>query len=336
MKGERSRLWAVLALVPAVAVVAAGCRPARYEMRFDALGTEARLVVVAPSQSRAAKMFEAARGQIELVDRLMSTYREDSEISLLNARGAEEAVKLSPPTLEVVRRAVEVSRLSGGAFDITYAPLRSLWRRAEKDGAVPDETAVRDALSRVGYAKLVVEADTVRFAVPGMEVDLGGIAKGYAIDLAVRALQEAGARSGIVDIGGDVRLFGRPAEREKWRVRVRKPPGGQETIDVELPPCAVTTSGDYERGQQVGERWFSHIKDPRTGRPVAGVPSVTVVAPDATTADALATALSVLDAEGGVRLADSLPGVECLIMTRREDGGLAKHMSSGFAALIAP
>jgi thiamine biosynthesis lipoprotein len=167
-----------------------------------------------------------------------------------------------------------------------------------------------------------------------MEVDLGGIAKGYAIDAAAEALQAAGASSGLVDIGGDLRLFGSPSGGGKWRVEVRRPRGVEEAIILKLDPCAVTTSGDYARWFPVAGKHYSHIVDPCTGWPVPDVPSVTVVAPDATTADALATGLSVMGAAKGVALVDALPGVECMMMTRGPDGSVTRHLSRGFQDLI--
>jgi len=306
-------------------------KPGRWQTAFEAMGTDVRLEAYAPDEDAARRMFAAAARQIDLVNRLMSTYREDSDVSRLNRQGVAE---VDERTVAVLRKAEEVSRLSGGAFDVTYAPLRTMWRRAAAEDRLPTPEEVQTAVALVGHEKLKLSGRTVRFERAGMEADLGGIAKGYAIDLAAEALRAEGARAGIVDIGGDLRLFGRPAQRQKWRIEVRRPPGVEEVIVIEVGPCAVATSGDYARGFRVEGRWFSHIIDPRTGRPVDDVPSVTVVAPDAMTADALATALSVMAWGRGLELVDALPGVECMMMLRRADGTIEKHMSAGFAELI--
>jgi thiamine biosynthesis lipoprotein len=203
-----------------------------------------------------------------------------------------------------------------------------------RENREPDQAAVDKALAAVGWRTLQLTDSTARFTVPGMEVDLGGIAKGYAIDLAAEALQEEGAAAGIVDIGGDLRLFGNGPTKGNWRVLVRRPPGVEEEYILDVGPCSVTTSGDYERWFRIGERRFSHIVDPRTGQPVARTPSVTVVAPDATMADGLATAISVMGAEKGVALADSLDGVECMVMERTAESSVRLHMSAGFAELL--
>ncbi|MHC4789125.1 MAG: FAD:protein FMN transferase [Planctomycetota bacterium] len=240
----------------------------------------------------------------------------------------------SEHTLRVLRKSVAMYELSGGAFDVTYAPLRSLWRRAQREGRMPDRAALERALVAVGSGKLVFEDGGVQFAVEGMEVDLGGIAKGYAIDLAAEALRQAGARAGIVDIGGDLRLFGLPEPGGRWRISVRRPPGVERDWVLAVGPCAVATSGEYARGFRIGDRWLSHIVDPRTGRSVERMLSATVVAADAMSADALATAVSVLGEEEGGALVDSLPGVECMIMIGRPDGGVRTQMSAGFAELV--
>jgi len=307
--------------------------PVRQTLRFDALGTQVRLVVLNVDEEAAKPMFRAARRRIDDVGSNMSTFNPDSEVSRLNAKGASD---LTPDTLAVIAQARRYWKSSGGAFDITYAPLRDLWRKASKQGKVPSDEELAAARAHVGMDKLVVKGKRAHFTTPNMQIDLGGIAKGYAIDLAVRALQEAGATAGLVDIGGDVRLFGAPQARPTWRVQVRPVEGGpKEPIILALKASAVATSGDYERGFRVGGQWFSHIIDPTTGRPVKNATSVTVVAPDATTADALATAMSVLTPQKSIALADSLPGVDCLLMHRDESKTTKLHASKGFADLIA-
>jgi len=306
-------------------------KPGRWQSAFEAMGTDVKLEVSAPNADAARRMFLAAARQIDLVNRLMSTYRSDSDVSRLNREGATE---VDERTVAVLQKAEEVSRLSGGAFDVTYAPLRALWRRAADEDRLPTPEQTESALVLVGHDKLKVSGRTARFDRAGMEADLGGIAKGYAIDLAAEALQAEGAGAGIVDIGGDLRLFGRPAGRQKWRIEVRSPPGLGEQVVIEVGPCAVTTSGDYARGFRVEGNWFSHIIDPRTGWPVKDVPSVTVVGPDAMTADALATALSVMQRRRGLDLVDSLAQVECMMMLRQADGSVREHMSAGFRELI--
>jgi len=305
-----------------------------YRTAFEVMGTDARLQVAAADRKCAGRMLKAATREAGRVEALMSTYRADSELSRLNQTGARQPVALSAQTRHVLQAAGEMCRLTEGAFDITYAPLRGLWRRAREHDRVPAQAEVDKVLGVVGYGNLILERGGARLAKPDVQVDLGGIAKGYAIDLATEALRAAGARSAIVDIGGDMRLLGMPDDGRKWRIEVRRPPGVSERIVLELGPCAVTTSGDYARGFRVADKWFSHIIDPRTGWPVENVPSVTVVAPDAMTADALATGLNVMGPERGIRLVDDMPEVECMMMVRLPDGTVEKHLSAGFENLM--
>ncbi len=350
MRANRT-LWIGLIAPAAVAFVAAAVwlrrpaadepavnerpgEPGTYETRFDAMGTRGRFQAAAPGAAAARRMFGHALREVRTLEDLMSTYKPASEVSRLNRLGADGPVVLSRDPMAVIRKSVEVARLTGGAFDVAYAPLRTLWRRAQNDGRVPTDADVRKTLETVGSDKLIVEGDTVRFGVRGMEVDLGGIAKGYAVDLATGILQREGATAGIVDLGGNLRLFGEPPGGGKWRVEVNPPPGATEDIILALPPCGIATSGDYERYFTVGGRRFSHIIDPRTGWPVEAMPSVTIVAPDATTADGLSTGVSVLGVKEGLAAARKAPGVECMIMSRRPDGSLEKTMTPGFEKLI--
>jgi len=314
--------------------------PGRFVLRFEAMGTDATLTVRAPDAGAARRMTAPAVSRIEQVEALMSTYRPESEISRLNAHGAQEAVKLSPETMRVLRESVRFGRLSDGAFDVAYAPLRALWRKAQERGALPTQEELQDTLKRVGSDKLILTGDSARFSVAGMEVDLGGIAKGYAIDLAAEAMKKAGAESGIVDLGGNMFLIGRRGDSQKWQVQVRDPRKGEHApIYLRLENVAVSTSGDYARFFRVGEKTYSHIVDPHTGWPVSAIPSATVVAPDATTADALSTAISVLGAARGIELIDSLDGMACMIMARAEgaekvEEEVSIHYSRGFRELM--
>jgi thiamine biosynthesis lipoprotein len=293
--------------------------PGRYRSMFETMGTDGAILVVAPGPAEATEMVSAAIARIRAVERRMSTYRPNSEISQLNARGAVEPVNLSPLTLEVLKEAGRFHQITGGTFDPTYAPLRTLWRTAQERQEVPTDAEVEAALSRVGNDGLIIEDGAARFDTAGMEVDLGGIAKGFAIDRAIEALSESGALSALVDIGGDIRVLGRRGDNTKWKIQVRDPrPEKGDPIILRLENVAVATSGDYARFFRIGERRFSHIVDPRTGRPVHSVPSATIIAPDAVTADALATAASVLGAPRAVELVDSQLGVECMIVSRGE------------------
>jgi len=308
-------------------------------LQLRAMGTDATLMVAAPNDEAAQSCTAPAVALIRRVEREMSTYQAESEISTLNRWGAAREVKLSADTLAVLREAKRFGELTGGAFDVTYAPLRTLWREAQKQAEPPTDDEIARALRSVGSDKLVLTNTSARFAAQGMAVDLGGIAKGFAIEGAARAMAQVGAKSALVDVGGDMRVVGRREDGAKWRVEVRDPrPGERAPMVLELEDVAVATSGDYARYFRVGEQKLSHIIDPRTGRPVANVPSATVVAPSATDADALSTAASVLGAARALELINSLEGVECMLMVRTEGpegAGFELYYSDGFRTLVA-
>jgi len=293
------------------------------------MGTFAHLKAIAKDPQTARKCVETAFAEIQKVDDLMSDYKSDSEISRVNRDAFGRAVKVSESTFEVLQKSTEFSRLSGGAFDITIGPLVELWRSAAEVNSVPDEAELERVRSKVGYEKLYLDANemTVRFAVDGMRLDLGGIAKGYAIDRAVEVMKNVGAIGGLVDVGGDIRCFGMPPEgKNTWRIGLQDPTESQESdqfltgvaglvlMVLKLKDAAVATSGGYRRFVLIGGKKYSHIMDRRTGESAENMSSVTIISQDAVDADALATAVSVLGAEKGLALIEKIPQTEAILI----------------------
>lgn len=306
------------------------------------MGTFSRVVVVARSEKAGRACIAAAFKVQRRIESLMSYHRPDSELNRVNRHAAERPVPVNPLTFEVLQQAVYFSELSGGAFDVTVGPLVDLWRAAGDANEPPSEAALTEARLRVGYEKLILEPKemTVQFATEGMRIDLGGIAKGFAIDKSVEAVRKGGALGGMVDIGGDIRCFGRPPEgQEHWRIGLQDPTEatedlitGEPLLILQLSDAAVTTSGDYRRYTTVAGRKQSHIMDAQTGRGANQLASVTIIAPNATTADALATAVSVLGPQKGLALIETLPAVETILLPAGEDAG--PILSQGAAAYV--
>jgi thiamine biosynthesis lipoprotein len=248
----------------------------------------------------------------------MSIYRPDSELSAVNREAYERPVKVSPELFEVMRESIRISRLTDGAFDVTVGPMMDLWKQAGENGEKPTREQIDRARERVGYDKLILdEANrTIRFAVKGMKIDLGGIAKGKGIDLAVEAMQECGAIGGMVDVGGDIRCFGRePTAGRRWKVGLQDPDRVDHLLlTLSLSEKAVTTSGDYHRFVVIEGEKYSHIVNPATSETVKDVSSATIIADTATEADALATAVSVMGHEKGLALVETLEGVETILI----------------------
>jgi thiamine biosynthesis lipoprotein len=318
-------------------------RPAEAESGLrPVMGTFARVVAVAQNRKTADQSIEAALAEMYKVDDLMSDYKKDSEISQVNRDAFKQPVKVSQSTFEVLDKAVEFSKLSGGSFDVTVGPIVQLWRAATESNSVPTEDQLQQARSKVGYEKLTLDANelTVRFAVDGMMLDLGGIAKGYAIDKAVEAMQKQGALGGMVDIGGDIRCFGRPSKgKTHWLIGVQDPTKAKEGLDpgtsllvLQLEDAAIATSGDYRRFALVEGQRYSHIISRTTAAGARGLSSVTIIAKKAIDADALATAVTVLGSEKGLALVENLPEIEAILMASLPEpqfiitGGAAKYV----------
>lgn len=284
------------------------------------MGTFAHVVAVSEDHGIAARSVEAAFDALIFIDEMMSDYKADSELSRLNRDGFPGPVEVSPELFDVLLASVEYSRMSKGAFDITIGPVVDLWKQAERTGRKPTQQQIAAAKSKVGYEKLILKLDgqtrTVRFAVSGMRLDLGAIAKGYAIDLAVSAARKTGASGAIVDVGGDVSCFGiTPRSEKHWRVGLQDPADESKTILVlKLAGKAVATSGDYRRFVEIESQRYSHIVDPATSSSAREFTSVSIIAPTAIEADALATCVSVMGLDGGMRLVESLKDVEVLVI----------------------
>ncbi len=330
-----TKIRSILITVIAACLITAthfSCRPQR-QVELDSgyrlvMGTFARVVAVAENSGAAENCIEAALAEIRKVDDLMSDYKSDSEISRLNRNGFKEAVLLSQPTYEVIQKSIQFSRLTDGAFDITVGPLVDLFRTEKEKQVLPSQDEIAEARSKVGFEKLKLDDQNrvVQFTLDGMRLDLGGIAKGYAIDKAIEAMQSHGAIGGMVDIGGDIRCFGAPLKNKPhWTIGLQNPDVEQDTAEQELTlklklaDGAVATSGDYQQFVIIEGRRRSHIIDRRTGTSAEGLSSVTIIADNATDADALATAVSVMGPEKGLDLIEKLPGTEAILITSRPE-----------------
>ena len=309
---------------------------------FEVMGTLARLTAVAADEPTADAALQAGCQALEEVNRLMSDYIDDSEIGRLNRAAAGEAIPLSPPTMHCLRRALEISAQSGGAFDVTCRPLIQLWRTAAREKHLPDEEKLRTVHSLIGADKIMLDemSRTAARRLDGVQVDLGGIAKGYALDLAAEAMKKAGSRGGLVDVGGDIVSFGLRENGQLWRIGVRDPfavTSGEYRYALQFEDAAVATSGVQERFFEIDGKRYSHIIDPRDGRPAEQAPSVTVIGPDGLTADAWATAFSVLSvAEGKALLQEAgAPAVEVLWISGTAENPQIE-MTAGFKSYICP
>ena len=256
------------------------------------LGTFVVITAYGPDQAWLQQSVSAAFAEIRRVDALMSLHRPDSELVRLNARAVREAVPVSEELFQVLAQAQEIARETEGAFDITIGPLADLWGFIRKEYSLPNRAEVSAALPRVNYRLIELDPKTrtVRFLAAGVSLDLGGIAKGYAVDCAVEQLHALGVSNVLVRAGGDLRVSGAPPDREHWAVQIEDPAKRGRRAVIPLRDAAVSTSGNYENFFQVEGRRYSHILDPRTGWPVPGLASCSVIASTCLESDAWATA----------------------------------------------
>ena len=313
--------------------------PVRVRETRMPMGTYMTMTVYAASQEAGRKAIAAAFARVEEAEAAISTWRKDSDASKVNRLAGGEPVAVDRRLVAVLRRACEVSAETGGAFDVTVGPLVRLYKRCYRRHRLPTEEERAKAMALVGHRAIEVDAEagTARLSRKRMRVDFGAIGKGYIVDEAVASLRGSGIRAALVDAGGDIYALGSPPGREGWLIGVRDPARPDEIRDERLlvRDRAVATSGDYEQFVVIDGRRCSHILDPRTGRPVEHMTSVTAIAPDATAADAYATACSVFGPEAAVAFAEKRPGVEVMLLHRKGER-LAAARSSGFGRFIAP
>jgi thiamine biosynthesis lipoprotein len=278
------------------------------------MGTRVAVELWSEDAALAERAMDEVIAEMRRTDELMSTYKPESQLSQVNAHAHERPVQVDEDIIEVVERALAMSKLSGGAFDVTYASVGYLYDyRAHQR---PSEQQIAAALPGVDYRQVQVdrEARTIRFLRKGVRIDLGGIAKGYAVDRSIDHLRKLGIEHAMVNAGGDTRLLG-DRRGKPWVVGIRDPRNeGRVVTRLPLEDEAISTSGDYERYFEEDGVRYHHILVPGTGQSARGVRSATVIGDDATLTDALSTTVFVLGVEPGMRLIARLPGVEAVVV----------------------
>lgn len=301
------------------------------------MGTSFAVTVPGASQPDRPSIEEAVAAELELVDRLMSTYRADSELSRLNRSRSLEPFPVSEPTFEVLVAAREVGAATGGAFDVTVGALVAAWGfGADAAARSPSRAAVDGLLASSGWSNISLDSNG-RYVIKraaDLRCDLSAIAKGYAVDRVGRALLALGHADHLVDVGGELLARGQGPEGRAWRIGVERPdPSGRMVHRiVAVTDTAVATSGDYRNFREAAGRRYGHILDPRTGRPAESrVASATVLHRSAMLADAFATALLVLGEKDGMALAER-EGLAALLILRDDGERLSEAASSRFRA----
>jgi thiamine biosynthesis lipoprotein len=292
--------------------------PRRFTFTEPHMGTRFRIIVYAADEATANRASKAAFARIAALDRSMSDYHSTSELMRLCAKAGGDPVKVSDELFFVLTKADAVSRCSDGAFDVTVGPVVRLWRLSRRTQKLPDPDKLKKALALVGYrnVRLDPKARTVQLLKPGMQLDLGGIAKGYAADEALAVLKKHGITRALVAAGGDVAVSGPPPGKEGWDVAIA-PLDADEAKNPRhllLRNAAVSTSGDAEQYVEIDGKRYSHIVDPKTGLGLVGRMSVTVVAPNGITSDSMTKVVAVLGPEKGLKIIEATEGVSARML----------------------
>lgn len=332
---------AIFAMLLLLACPLSGCgEKGESSLRETRLLMGTTVTVEASGEGDVSGAVAAAFSEMGRLEKIFSRYDPESELSRLNALGPGRAVPVSPEMSAALSVARRMGRATSGAFDITVGPLLELWGFFPGPGEnvpVPEEIAA--ARARIGWDKIALDpaAGTLTKLAAGVELDLGGIVKGWIADRGLLQLRARGMKSGLINAGGDIACLGERPGGGAWRIGVEDPRReGKLLLTLEVRDGAVATSGDYRNFFIRSRRRYSHIMDPRTAAPsLSGVVEVSVLAENCATADGLATGIFVLGAEAGIALLDSLPGVEGLIVTERE-GEIGVHLSRGLAVASVP
>ena len=281
------------------------------------MGSRFEITVVAHNKTQADYHIDQAVAEISRIEKLISSWDPASETSEVNRQAGIQPIKVSAELFELISRCIELSKLTDGAFDISYASMDRLWKFDGSMKELPSAQEIKASVARVGYQKILVDevSQTIFLRENGMKIGFGAIGKGYAADMAKDLLLREGVVAGIINAAGDMSSWGTQPGGKPWQVAITNPMDKTKSFGL-LPmgEGAVVTSGDYEKFVRFNGKRYSHIMDPRTGYPATGIISATVFAPKAELADALSTAVFVMGIETGLDRINQLEGIECIIV----------------------
>ena len=286
------------------------------------MGSSFEITVVAEDEDFAKESLAIAKKEIIRIEDLISSWDQKSETSRINRNAGIAAVEVSKELFDLIFRAQQISKLSSGAFDLTFAAIDKLWNFDGKESEMPNPDTLKASVFNIGYQLIELDEESLTVFLPkkGMKIGFGAIGKGYAADRAKQLLVERGVLGGIINASGDMNTWGTKPDGSSWTIGIVNPMNNKKVFSwFSLEHNAVVTSGDYEKFTQINGRRYSHIIDPRTGIPSQGIVSCTVFAGKAELADAIATAIFVMGVESGMFLIDQLPDIEAILI---DDSGI--------------
>ena len=286
------------------------------------MGSSFEITVVAEDEDFAKESLAIAKKEIIRIEDLISSWDQKSETSRINRNAGIAAVEVSKELFDLIFRAQQISKLSSGAFDLTFAAIDKLWNFDGRESEMPNPDTLKASVFNIGYQLIELDEESLTVFLPkkGMKIGFGAIGKGYAADRAKQLLVERGVLGGIINASGDMNTWGTKPDGSSWTIGIVNPMNNKKVFSwFSLEHNAVVTSGDYEKFTQINGRRYSHIIDPRTGIPSQGIVSCTIFAGKAELADAIATAIFVMGVESGLFLIDQLPDIEAILI---DDSGI--------------
>jgi thiamine biosynthesis lipoprotein len=300
----------------ALILLVSGCsKPKTIQKTESIMGTDVTITVVTRSYEEGETAIEAGMAELRRLDAMMSLYKDDSEITRVNLAAGKNPVKVSPEMIEVVEHAAEISKLSGGAFDVTIGPLVVLWQVRLKEGKTPTDAEIARVRPLVNYQNIVIDkkASTIFLKKPGMIMDFGGM-KGYTADRVADLFKKRGISNAIIAVAGDIWVLGHREDGKPWRIGVQHPREHDKTLTVlDLSNKYISTSGDYERFVIKENKRYHHIIDPRTGQPSKGTISATLIGDKGAIIDPLTKVPFILGPDVGMKIVKKL-GAEAIIV----------------------
>ena len=317
-----SKIWMLFAVAIAVQPLPAQELSAQKKV-LKLMGSRFEITAVADNDTLAWAAINAGIAEIQRIEKVISSWDAKSQTSEVNRMAGQQPVAVDQELYDLIFRAKKISKLTDGAFDISFASMDRIWRFDGSMAGMPPEEKVATAREKINWQNILLNPEThsVFLKEKGMKIGFGGIGKGYAANRAMAIMQKMdGIKGGVVNASGDLITWGKSARPEGWTVKIADPKAKDKVLGwLPVQDMAIVTSGDYERFVEFDGKRYAHIIDPRTGYPTTGIKSVTVACPDAELADALATSVFVLGKKQGLELINKLNGIECLIVTDDND-----------------
>ena len=282
------------------------------------MGNHFEITVTGSEEELALAQIDSAFAEIRRIEKLLTTFDDNSQVNAVNASAGIQPVEVDKEVFELVQRSLRISSITDGAFDITYGSLdKRLWNFDRTMTSLPDAAAARKGVKLINYRNVLLDesACTIMLKEKGMRMGFGGIGKGYAADMAKAFLIEQGVSGGIVNASGDLTAWGKDANGQEWKVGIANPDLAAEPFSwLPISNLAIATSGNYEKFVIIDGKRYSHTINPKTGLPVTGIKSVTIMAPNAELADAMTTPVMIMGINAGIGMINQIPGLACIVI----------------------